>query len=584
MIYRLILLITCSIAIHVGQDNFHPWNDGPYGTNYFDIAGQFIIPEIEATIPGDTNDDNIINIQDIIQIIGYILFINEFTDDQFEVADINDDGEVNILDITILVEMILDGVIAGWNFEMEWTGYESYIFIHYSPSVPNSTSLWLSDTKEALLNNSPMNVHYFFLSSRSVAENDAEAMENVFNDILNEMPDELADHWRSHLHFCPVRLPELNSWIAEKLVDKYALGIDRFQRIKQIGYLGNPASFSGTHMSYLAHEALYYEYEHQVLYEPEAEYDELVIFDQEVYSGGWYHSITQEVEFPSNEELDNYDKIQIELLRGCPDANGNYDDAACDDYDRIAHLYMCEEGGENCLEISRWITPFDRQPHSIMDITSFMSLIKPGGVRTIKYLESGFPNSLLTIKLRFFNEIEDSITPQEYQPMWLGTVQFNPDYGENRPPMIFDVPENAVKVEFAAYLTGHGWGSAGCFNCCEFCNTRHLFILNGGIYTFEKEHPEAGDLDYCMEPETISQGVVPNQFGTWGYGRAGWCPGMDVEPYIVDITEFIEVGEENVLEYDACRVDGANCVEPPTCLGDGYCPEIALSSYIIIWY
>ena len=87
-----------------------------------------------------------------------------------------------------------------------------------------------------------------------------------------------------------------------------------------------------------------------------------------------------------------------------------------------------------------------------------------------------------------------------------------------------------------------------------------------------------------MDVETISQGVIPNQYGTWGYGRAGWCPGQDVAPYVVDITDYVIAGEENVIDYEACRVSGNSCVAPPTCQGDGYCPEIAFSSYIIISY
>ena len=55
-------------------------------------------------------------------------------------------------------------------------------------------------------------------------------------------------------------------------------------------------------------------------------------------------------------------------------------------------------------------------------------------------------------------------------------------------------------------------------------------------------------------------------------------------PYIVDITDFVSIGDENVIDYDACRVVGNNCVTPPTCQGDGYCPEIAMSSYLIISY
>ena len=53
---------------------------------------------------------------------------------------------------------------------------------------------------------------------------------------------------------------------------------------------------------------------------------------------------------------------------------------------------------------------------------------------------------------------------------------------------------------------------------------------------------------------------------------------------VVDITDFVSLGEENVIDYDACRVVGNNCVTPPICQGDGYCPEIAMSSYLIISY
>ena len=285
--------------------------------------------------------------------------------------------------------------------------------------------------------------------------------------------------------------------------------------------------------------------------------------------------------------MNGYKGLSVELLRGCPDGNMNYSDAGCDDYDRIAHLYSCEADSSGCTEIARWITPFDRQPHSLTDITPFISHLRPGGDRVIKFQESGWPNSLLTLRFRFHHYLPEEdyeYSPMEYENAWNGTVQFNPQYADNRPPVVFTPPEGAQRVELVAYITGHGWGSAGCYNCAEFCNSRHDFTVNGGTLEFQKSHPEAGDNNYCMELETIAQGVVPNQFGTWGYGRAGWCPGMDVTPYITDITEYISIGEENIIQYDACRVVGNNCVTPPTCQGDGYCPEIAMSSYIIYSY
>ena len=59
-------------------------------------------------IPGDINDDEIINIQDIIQLINYILDDVEPNQDWLNLADMNDDGSINIQDIILIVEMILN--------------------------------------------------------------------------------------------------------------------------------------------------------------------------------------------------------------------------------------------------------------------------------------------------------------------------------------------------------------------------------------------------------------------------------------------------------------------------------------------
>jgi len=398
------------------------------------------------------------------------------------------------------------------------------------------------------------------------------------------MSPEMQDHWNSHLHFIPQKTSSLNNWLEQALAGEDALGIDRFQRIRETGYFGNPANFTGTYIHYLAHEAVYFNYEFETLYEPEQDYDELVVFDRDHYTGGWAATISQNVVFPSDEELENYSRMSIELLRGCPDSNMNYSDAGCDDYDRIAHMYICDSDGSNCYEAARWITPFDRQPHHLTDISPFLALLRPGGEKVVKFQESGWPNSLITLKFRFYNDGPSEYSAQEIIPIWNGTVGFNPDYGDNRPPTVFNIPSNAEKVEFVSYITGHGWGCDS-YNCAEFCNSNHIFTLNGGTHEFNKDHPNASSSNYCMSLDAIAEGTIPNQYGTWGYGRAGWCPGQDVAPHIIDITNQVSIGEENIIDYDACRVSGTNCYTPPTCPGNGcYCAEIAMSSYIIIYY
>ena len=557
---------------------------GPFGMNYFDTAEQFIVQDLNSPVIGDVNADDILNIQDIILVIGNILGTIALDDVQSDAGDLNNDNIIDILDIVQIVDKILNPSTNGWNFADNWNGEESYIFIHYQTSAPSSSALWGSTTKAQLLSDSPTNVHYFFVSSRTSSATEVANMKAEFDEIISGLSPIEQAHWNTHLHFLPERSLDMNNCLAEALNGKKAIAIDSFQKIREIGYLGNPATFNGTYIHYLAHEAEYFKYELGVFSDTGQPYDEITVFDRTHYTGGWAASISETINLPNDEILSQYDKLEVELLRGCPDANMNYSDAGCDDYDRIARMFICEDDGSNCLEISRWITPFDRQPHSLTDITPFISSLRPGGNKIIKFIESGWPNSLLTLKLRLYDLEDNSSSPQDIIPIWNGTVLFNPDYDNNRPPTAFNIPNNATKVEFVTYITGHGWGSAGCFNCAEFCNSKHMFEVNGGVFEFERSHPNASDNNYCMELTTIAQGVIPNQYGTWGYGRAGWCPGQDVIPYITDITDAVSFGEENIIDYSACRVSGNACLTPPTCGGDGYCPEIAMASYIIIHY
>jgi hypothetical protein len=578
MIFRTLLFTT----ILFSQQEFD--FDGPYGINYFDTADQFTVQDLNSPVIGDVNADDILNIQDIIMVIGNILGTITLNESETSAGDVNNDNIIDILDIVQIVDRILTGSSSGWDFAENWTGNDSYIFIHLQPSASLSTALWGSTTKSQLLANSPTNVHYFFLSSRTTSASDIDNIKLEFDEIINGLPPIEQAHWKSHLHFVPERSLDMNNWLADALDGKKALAIDSFQKIREIGYLGNPATFNGTYIHYLAHEAEYFKYELGVFSDTGEPYDEITVFDRTHYTGGWAASISETITLPSDSQLSEYDKIEVELLRGCPDANMNYSDAGCDDYDRIARMFICDEDGSNCLEITKWITPFDRQPHSLTDITPMLAAFRPGGTKTIKFQESGWPNSLLTLKIRMYDLENNSSSSQQIIPIWNGTVLFNPDYNDNRPPTPFVVPSNTTKVEFVTSITGHGWGSAGCFNCAEFCNSKHIFEVNGGVFEFEKAHPNASDNDYCMELSTIAQGVIPNQYGTWGYGRAGWCPGQDVKLDITDITDFMSLGDENIIDYSACRVSGSSCVAPPTCGGDGYCPEIAMFSYIIIYY
>ena len=80
------------------------FSDGPYGSGFFDTAGPFSVPDLNMSFQGDVNFDEIINIQDIILIVGHILGNNMLQGEQFNQADINDENIQNtlVLEITTL--------------------------------------------------------------------------------------------------------------------------------------------------------------------------------------------------------------------------------------------------------------------------------------------------------------------------------------------------------------------------------------------------------------------------------------------------------------------------------------------------
>ena len=58
---------------------------------------------VNNQLEGDVNNDSLVNIQDIILIINFILN-NEYND----LADINLDQDIDVLDIVLLVSIILN--------------------------------------------------------------------------------------------------------------------------------------------------------------------------------------------------------------------------------------------------------------------------------------------------------------------------------------------------------------------------------------------------------------------------------------------------------------------------------------------
>ncbi|MFT4627319.1 MAG: hypothetical protein ACI8PZ_006003, partial [Myxococcota bacterium] len=90
-----------------------------------------------------------------------------------------------------------------------------------------------------------------------------------------------------------------------------------------------------------------------------------------------------------------------------------------------------------------------------------------------------------------------------------------------------------------------------------------------GGQTFIAEHPTIDDQEGCLKQ--IGQGAVPNQYGTWWFNRSSWCPGMQVEPWVFEITDQVTPGQRSTIRYTT------NYGDPVV---DG---SIDLSSYVTYW-
>uniref|UniRef100_H2YWF0 Peptide-N-glycosidase F C-terminal domain-containing protein n=1 Tax=Ciona savignyi TaxID=51511 RepID=H2YWF0_CIOSA len=47
----------------------------------------------------------------------------------------------------------------------------------------------------------------------------------------------------------------------------------------------------------------------------------------------------------------------------------------------------------------------------------------------------------------------------------------------------------------------------------------------------------------------VPDGVVPNEHGTWLYGRDGWCDGLQVDPWLIDVSSELIPNSINNITY-----------------------------------
>ena len=441
---------------------------------------------------------------------------------------------------------------GDWTLSVNFSGCDHYLFIADDPEQTEGwpTDLWDRDV-DTLLQRSPQNVHYFFSSDSwngSTREERLAALEQTIEATLDGMDGDEAASWEGRIHYVTEASELIEGWLGDVMGQPgWGVGIDSQQRIRYIGSYADQNRYYADYgwfepnLSMAANEARYYNFEWLRQAEMDAVDATVVpIFGGDVLSDpGWAgEKGYADVELPDAATMASFDTAELDLYLGC-DGNGEY--GTCPAWDYIVHLYLCDEDDpESCgTEFGRWITTYHREGRWVHDVSSLLPLINGGGTRRFAfYTQQPYE---VKLDLRLSNQGKEA-TPSEATYLFSGGG-FGQEYNDGYEPITVAIPDDATRVEVATVITGHGMESPG--NCAEFCVTTHHFTVDGTENI--RELSDAGSDTGCMDQ--VMEGTVPNQYGTWWYGRSGWCPGKEVQVTNLDVTDQVTPGSDATIEY-----------------------------------
>jgi len=465
---------------------------------------------------------------------------------------------------------------GSWQFSTEFTGCDSYVFITDEQTVSsiNATALATTTDWAGLIKQSPPNAHYFFISVNPSTSGALATNEKVASQIAAALAGATADQaalWESKLHVVAGNAQSLAGPIGPLVTGWGLLGfaIDRQQRYRGVGFLSDVTRYNQAtqsdagwgylgNLAYAANEAIYMNAQALTQARLDAEGATVVT----LLDGGVVTLVDIDANLPSASDLEAFDTLEVEVTQHCPDPT-DLEFNSCGAWDYLASLYVDDpsvpydpDAGYSYLELARFITSYHRETHWVVDATPMLARLASGGTRHFQWNGSSQPTGTV-VDLRLSNRSK-SYRPEAILPLWTDPgATFNETYNPDHQPITVNIPADTKHTELWMIITGHGNDAN---QCCEFCNHEHQFTVNDAGFGSDGgsplvQFPEAGTSDKCIPEET--NGMSPNQGGTWWYGRGGWCPGEQVDPHVYDVTTLVTPGQSATVTMQGKFGDGA---------------------------
>ena len=436
-----------------------------------------------------------------------------------------------------------------FNFNNRWTGHDVYFFMFkYTDSNGNNNGATWSQNPGKFIRNLPENTHLFYGSFDNSYHSD---VVNQRNAVLAGLSISEEAHWDARIHYIDMDASNLGGGLGSMISSfnsPFFMGIDRFQLARETGslYAWTTQSNDPYHLSFEPNQWVA-EFPAKIR-EQDPAVHAVSIMDYQQHTGGWnsgYSSFSNGT-FDLPENLSSYDTLEVYHEHACYERTNRYQKSdgtygGCHEWDYLAYLFACDEDNSSVCntEAVRWITTYGREGMWLTDISPYLFMFNDNEDRRFKY--AGANRGHLTVTFLFSDWGSGSRAVDATYAFSGGQFDgtYNNESKYNR-QLNFTVPSSATSVEIVATITGHGFNKDTA-NCAEFCDHEHHYTM-GQHHTYES-HPLVNSNEGCENE--VDNGVVANQFGSWPFGRAGWCAGQDVKQWTYDITDWTDNGTNN---------------------------------------
>ena len=232
---------------------------------------------------------------------------------------------------------------------------------------------------------------------------------------------------------------------------------------------------------------------------------------------------------PLPDDNTKYSQILMNISVTCPGTG-------CDPWDQPAKISLLKDG--QTYEIARFITPYGKACGPwVVDVTSFKSMLS-GACSFESYIQVwGASGWMLNASLTFV----EGVTGYPYQKVTRLWETDNWVYGD--PGISYDlapqtVLTNANTQELELRMTNSGHGQANTDNAAEFSPKTHTVWVNGFNVA-----------SHFLWKSNCNVNACNNQSGTWTFARAGWCPGQEVQPFMVNLNSQLVAGQNVTVDY-----------------------------------